>query len=181
MGKQRGSWRGISLVELAVYGLVTAGMVWFAAARLETPVREARSRDLAAAADAGDYGYVNWLLRRGASPDGYSGETPHYCLLCSAVERGELETVSLIFSGSPEQAARYRDHANRKSLLAAATWAGHPEVAAELLRHGVAIDVAKRMDYAVLRAAVNRLEWATVEALGLPEPVAGLHKDAPPG
>ncbi|MFA6240483.1 MAG: ankyrin repeat domain-containing protein [Candidatus Hydrogenedentales bacterium] len=44
----------------------------------------------------GDWDDVRRGVRKGAEPDGFSGSSPHTCLLCMAVMQGDLETVRLV-------------------------------------------------------------------------------------
>ncbi len=85
----------------------------------------------------GEWDDVRRGVRKGADPDGFSGSTPHTCLLCMAVMRGDLETARLVRDQVEDESMRsfLSDH---RGLLAKAVQRDDAEMVSLLLQGGAA-------------------------------------------
>lgn len=88
---------GLSAIEVAIMLIVMAVLLVLSWPTFNQWRSRMLDQNLVEALEQSDRGGALRALRRGASPDAWSGSTPHYCLRCQAVVQNDLEMACLVF------------------------------------------------------------------------------------
>lgn len=159
-------------MELAIV-LATITLIFvFAWPALQQRRTQLLAEDLRTAGDANDRGAIIHYLKLGAPPDAWSGETPHFCLMCKAVRENDVEMVRQIFQSTAYNRDTFPRHC--QPLLLMAVNLPSLEIAEILLDAGA--PVAQRMrcsgilppfkiDQSPLGAALERNDEPMVKLL----------------
>jgi prepilin-type N-terminal cleavage/methylation domain-containing protein len=131
MTREHRSGNGFTLVELVVVLCVIAALIAVMVPLLATRYEAMRDTALVDAAQNGDWYRVTTLLKRGANPDGYSGASPHYCLMCQAIAMNRVDMAELILQSERSKKSHYLNHG-----LSHAVQADNVPIAELLLKHG---------------------------------------------
>jgi len=102
-------------------------------------------QDLVVALEKGDRDGALLALERGASPDGWSGATPHYCLYCRVVVDSDLEMAMLVFPKGNSGIRIVPRH--NPPLLNVAVAMSHTDMAALLLESDKDVNLRARYGY----------------------------------
>lgn len=138
------------IIVLAVAVLVLA-LTW---PRLRAHRTALLAENLRLAADADDRDAVVSLLKQGAPPDAWSGQTPHYCLRCKAISDEDLELAQLVFPPGAYTPETFPWH--RPPFLTQAVLRDDLEMARTILDAGARINVASPyIDHTPLYEAVD--------------------------
>jgi ankyrin repeat protein len=165
MKRFRGMSRGITAVELVLAALVFIATVTATWPLLDERMNVYRDKALIRAAQEGNWSRMTALLRRGANPDGLSGETPHYCLFCEAVWSGKHETVDAILSSERGRGGTYLTHRPSPAICTAAQSPAPLKIVEVLIRHGADVNARDQKHFTALLHAAKRGDRALVELL----------------
>lgn len=95
--RRPGPRHGLSAIEIIIVIAVFAILVTLAWPRYRMWHAAMLKAGLKESIEAGDREATLGFLERGAPPDAWSGATPHYCLRCEVVLKGDLEMANLVF------------------------------------------------------------------------------------
>ncbi len=180
--------RGFTTFELVAVLAAILLLLVLAWPSLQSRRRAVLGEDLRQAVDKEDRDAALRLLKLGAPPDAWSGETPHYCLRCKAVRENDVEMVRQIFQSTAYTHDTFPRHC--QPLLLMAVNLPSLEIAEILLDAGA--PVAQRMrcsvilppyhliDQSPLGAALERNDEAMVDLLLSRATDAELQHPAPP-
>lgn len=181
------SSRGFTTFELIAVVAAILLLLVLAWPSLQARRRVALGEELRQAVDNGDRDAALRLLKLGAPPDAWSGETPHFCLRCKAIRENDVEMVRQIFQSTAYTRDTFPSHC--QPLLLIAVNLPSLEIAKILLDAGA--PVAQRMrcsgflppfkiDQSPLGAALERNDEPMVNLLLSRATDAGLQHPAPP-
>lgn len=166
------SSRGFTTFELIAVLAAILLLLVLAWPSLQSRRRVVLGEELRQAVDKEDRDAALRLLKLGAPPDAWSGETPHFCLRCKAVRENDVEMVRQIFQSSDYNRDTFPRHC--QPLLLIAVNLPSLEIAKILLDAGA--PVAQRMrcsgilppfeiDQSPIGAAVERNDEPMVSLL----------------
>jgi hypothetical protein len=136
---------GLTAVEVAVVLAVFTIMLVIAWPKFSQWRSVTIDRQLTTAMADGDYPAALRALEKGASPDGWSGSTPHFCLRCDVVTRNDLGMARLVFPPADEGDSEFPRHG--PPLLNIAVANDSVEMVSTLLDGGANLDSHARYAY----------------------------------
>lgn len=110
--------RGFTTFELIAVVAAILLLLVLAWPSLQSRRRAVLGEDLRQAVDKEDRDAALRLLKLGAPPDAWSGETPHYCLRCKAVRENDVEMVRQIFQSTAYTRDTFPSHCQPLLLMA---------------------------------------------------------------
>lgn len=182
------SSRGFTTFELIAVVAAILLLLVLAWPSLQARRWVALGEELRQAVDNEDRNAAIRLLKLGAPPDAWSGETPHFCLRCKAIRENDVEMVRQIFQSTAYTRDTFPSHC--QPLLLIAVNLPSLEIAKILLDAGA--PVAQRMrcsvilppyhliDQSPLGAALERNDEPIVNLLLSRATDAELQHPAPP-
>jgi prepilin-type N-terminal cleavage/methylation domain-containing protein len=135
--------RGLTAIEVAVVIAIVCAVIVIAWPFLRRATVRRAEMTMVEAYKAGDLAAVRRMLKKGASPDAYSGGTPHHCMRCELARKGDIETMRVILDR--DSADGFDERAGikafvHKGLLPSAVRARRREIARLMLQYGSPTD-----------------------------------------
>ncbi len=155
--KQQANVRGLTAIELMVVLCVLVVLLVIAWPQLRTWRGAMLGEKLVEALESHDRAATLKLLKKGATPDAWSGASPHYCLRCQIVWRNDVEMACLVFPKADPGASNVPKH--NPPLLSIAVTAGTRE-RLTLLREAM-VHVKMKANEAQQRSPVSGQSTAT--------------------
>lgn len=112
------SSRGFTTFELIAVVAAILLLLVLAWPSLQARRRVALGEELRQAVDNEDRDAALRLLKLGAPPDAWSGETPHFCLRCKAIRENDVEMVRQIFQSTAYTRDTFPSHCQPLLLIA---------------------------------------------------------------
>ncbi len=158
--ENRHTSRGFTSFELIAVLAAILLLLVLAWPSLQSRRRVVLGEDLRQAVDKEDRDAALRLLKLGAPPDAWSGETPHYCLRCKAVRENDVEMVRQIFQSTAYTRDTFPSHC--QPLLLMAVNLPSLEIAKILLDAGA--PVAQRMRCSVILPPYHLIDQSPLGA-----------------
>ena len=112
------SSRGFTTFELIAVVAAILLLLVLAWPSLQSRRRVVLGEELRQAVDNEDRDAALRLLKLGAPPDAWSGETPHFCLRCKAIRENDVEMVRQIFQSTAYTRDTFPSHCQPLLLIA---------------------------------------------------------------
>jgi ankyrin repeat protein len=113
------SSRGFTTFELIAVVAAILLLLVLAWPSLQARRKVALGEELRQAMDKGNRDDALRLLELGAPPDAWSGETPHFCLMCSAIRENDVEMVRQLAQSITYTREAFPRHCQPLLLMAA--------------------------------------------------------------